>query len=462
MSTASVINKPGLFDVDFFLQPKINKNTYLGFLDNKIGDFALKAIGSCAITLGITVCVGAAVFSGIGFIPIVVAVSLIGVGLISIYATSHFKRYHKKELLDGYRTDARELCKSYLLLDKVHFIKQEEAKKHVLRPITALIAKHERLATIFFHKILQVDEFKKAFDLEIKYLSFPKAFAFYEQVVEAAREVPSFAPSLDQIVPTKEEWRRKFQDYLEIQLRLFDPSQPLDYDGIRRLDQTMQQIIDVMNRLFEYQILPPSSKGLFNDAVKKKYLEEREIYLDLMIEHGDCITILENIKQLLDRKYQSHFLHEILFKEQQNFLKGIRTIQAEEEKKLKNLKEEYEVVFASIDARAPLDIEDKQLKAQHQEKYQHDKLKIEEECKRTLNEYMQATTFSDFVDIKQSLADYRESLNESYRKTLLMQETTLERQKEAFIKEQGETLRAFKTTLIGISGVLALIDPKST
>jgi hypothetical protein len=415
-------------------------------------------------TLGTTLAIGAVSVLGmsIGIVPIIIVVSLYGVGCLSLYIRSQFKRYHNEDVLKQYKQEASELYKSYAYLDKVEFIKGEEkeyVKARILRPLTALMLKHDKLENIFTYNILGVAELKEAFALEIKYLDFPEAFAFYEEVKQALKNISKEA-LLESIAPDKEIWQEKLVKYVHQNAPLFDElSDTIKYDRLKDSEKVINGIMSILEKLFEYGFLPESQKEE-SLGIRAKYLEIKAKYAKATEGAYASIVPLQRIKDVLDKKYQSHSYHIRIFKEQQQFLKGIHVIQKEEETKLNQLNENYKITFAAILARRQLsESEIQHLPPEEYKLYEgfkkncdKESLNIQKEGERKLAIYMQANISSKFVQMKEELAAYKSSLEKEVP-------STLQREKANFMQSYKEAIQEYREGSVGLyNAFLQILD----
>lgn len=463
MSVNSVNStKKELFDVNtVVLQPKSTSNSYLNLINSKVSDIALKIIGGMMISLGSTIAIGSAVFLGlsVGVVPVVLVVSLIGVGVICLCIRSQFKRYYDKDSLKQYKQEAYEIYKSYEYLDKAEFIQgKEEDKKYIksriLRPLKALIAKHDTLENLFAYDILKPNEFREAFDLEVKYLKFPESFALYEEVIKALDKV-SKKSQLSERTPDKKEWEQRFFDYLNSVEPLFDDTnEPLKYDRMKESVKVLDEIVNIMEKLFKYGCLPQDKKEEC-EALKKKYLESKAKYTEATKESSASIAPFENIKAALDSKYQNHRHHQAIFKEQQEFLKGISAVQKEQERRLKLLDEDYKIIFNAILTRNDTDeshlqalpVDDLKLYEDFTKNYKKESDAIKKECECKLNVYMQANMSSGFTQMKEELKAYKKSLDESVP-------SAFQREKASFMQSHKESIQTFREEGVGFYAAL--------
>lgn len=457
----AVHTKRELFDATTAVLPPEPRINYFRYIDNKITDIALKFIGGSSLTLGVGIAVGVTILVGASAIPIILVPTLIGVGLVCFFVRSHFKRYHDTNLLNQYKKEALEVVESYAYLDKIDFIQGADAekafvKKHVLRPLKMIISTHHRLENIFIYKLLTPEDFKKAFDLEIKYLPLPEAIAFYEEVSKAlANTKASKFIKLDEITPDNGIWKAKFLEYVESNKDLFDNSEDVDYEKIKEADKVIRCLFNAIEGFstHKWPLLNNKNQKLVGN-LKKTYLEKKKKYSNAIKEGFSTIVELEKIKENLDKKYMNHRLHYIIWTEQQAFLAGIKEVRNDEELRLNELDKEFAETTGPICMRNDiyesdfdiddLEDEDKKLYAKFHAQYEKDKEAIKQDCKRNLNCLMQAAMSSDFTNMKKDLKKHRADLDNIYNTV----SAPLLHKKAKFMGTHADSMSTFRDELI--------------
>lgn len=417
--------KKSLFTSDTALPPtRITRNAVLTRLDTKVYDSALKTIGRAALTIAVGAAVVACVSSGWGALPIVLVIAMVGIGAVCFYVRSHFKRYHNPQLLERYQSEAQLIYRRLSYLDQMEFLQgrndqeQREIKKQLLRPITSLLNIHQSLDTLLRYNILSPVEFKKAFDLEVKYLELPEAFALYEQVRKAAKRVPDYDISLFTNHEAQEEWKRKIRSYAaEKNAAVFtgNGSNICDPWGARFL--ALDQMRYLIRAYFIY--------GIF--TVERDMFEQKDADLQRAGLHKQYERLIracpeinkeKELAQLKERHYQSDSLHDTIRQGQQQVLANIADVQQEHEKKEEELKAVYERKFAAIRSRTPYLAEDEKQMQFFERQWRLAQEGLKSQFSERVAFIMNTRIPDDSMEILERLAAHKDALEHIYAKTV--------------------------------------------
>lgn len=433
--------KKSLFTADtVFTRPLVKRSPLMARLDTRVNDLALQIIGITALSIAAGGAIAATISMGWTLIPIVVVVSLVVLGSTSLYIRSHFRRYHNPYLLSKYQEQAMHLSRKLRYLDCTDFLQgradeeKTKIKQSLLRPLRILIGQHSSLETILRHRILPPAELKRAFDLEIKYLELPEAFTLYAQIREAARAVPDYDISVFTSPEALQEWKQKLNGYLVEQgnvIALKDIIKPID--PLEKPINILNNVAQLMQQCFKYGILT-QEKDDFNKLHPFCQKHQKE-YQAFVLKQCPEIAEKRKLESLRKDYYESHSVHEMIFKEQQHILKGIEDIQAEQEQRITALKSQYHQTFVAIKSRKPRD-EGERTDDATQLKFFTDQMNTEEaaivkEHEDKLDRYMEKGISADFVEMLTTLQTHKISLDRTYNDAF---STNLETPINAFVR----------------------------
>ncbi|MEI8301121.1 MAG: hypothetical protein WCG10_05890 [Chlamydiota bacterium] len=452
----NVVHNPGILEKKLFdkydvgISYKDSTPSFLRIVDNKLMAVALKIIQTSSLILACSLVVGSVVLLGVTFIPTGVVASLLGVGLICYVVRSHFQKYYNKESLQKYQQEATQLIKVDTYLDGIADV-SDSVKPKFLRPLTHLIEKHHNLFTIIKYRILSPEDFKKAFDLDIKYLQPVEQVLFYSKVKIAVASHRDYAG----IISNPADWSKTLKDYITKQQDLFKPDNLIDYDAINEASLRLIDFFTIAS-LLDNKVIDPNTRMLIKNC-KNKVDQGRKVYNVAKGVAGSRISFLEKkiaqLEQEKDEKYQMHESHKVVSQELKQFFKHIQDVQKDQEHKINALNERRTVNCRAIDARRVLgpdgvlgySQEDAKLYQEYQRRYEIQKSDIEKKNKECFNDCVGMSMQADFLMARQQLQVYRNLVEAEYQPGIQRFSDELVDLKNDIDKE---VMKTFKTVLI--------------
>lgn len=457
----TVVNNPSIAKTNLFDSHDVGIHhgdpcyAPLRLLDNKVVGIALKIIQNSALALALVVALGSAVLVGVSSIPVTGVGGLVVVGLICYVVRSHFKKYYNKESLQQHQKEALQLVKVYTYLEGTEGVLGLE-KQRFLRPLTHLIERHHHLAAIIKYRILSPEDFKKAFDLEIKHLKPASQVAIYSKVKAAVARSPDYARVMD----TPAVWSQMLQNYIRENQALCNVENLMSYDAVKKSALSLKDFFSISSLLMKDNAIIPIDKCAVINECKKRYDQGCKAYNTANGRVGSQISTLEKkIEQLeseRDKKYQLHGLHEVVSHEQQQFLKHIEDVQKDREKKLDDLSSNHSINCLAIDSRKVLNPqgelvyeseEDADLYQEYTRRYEIQKSYIEKNCQKDFDDCVGMSMQPDFLNAREQLLAYRQLIEDEYQPKIEKLSSQLNDLKDDIDKE---SLTPFKGVLIGV------------
>ncbi len=453
-SSALKTNLFDLHDVGFHYSDSIY--TAVRLLDNKVVEVALKVIQKSALVLALVVVVGSAVAAGVSAIPVTGVGSLVGVGLICYFVRSHFKKYYNKKSLQQHQKQALQLFKVYTYLEATEGL-FGSAKQKFLRPLTHLIERHHGLSAIIKYRILSPEDFKKAFDLEIKHLKPAQQVAVYSKVKAAVARNPDYA----RVMHTPAVWSQMLQDYIRENQTLFNVENVASYDAMKKNALILKDFFSTVSLLMKDNAIIPADKCAVINACQKQYTQGMAAYNKAKCHSLDnrISTLEKKIEKLeleRDKKYQLHGLHEVVSHEQQQFLKHIEDVQKDRGKKLDDLNKNHSINCSAINSRKVLNPQgeltyeskaDEDLYREYVRRYEMEKSDIEKNCQKDFDNCIEMSMQRDFLEARGQLQAYRQLVENECQPEIEKLSSQLKDLKEDI---DQESLDSFKGVLIGV------------
>jgi hypothetical protein len=420
-----------LFTADtVFIRSVVKRNPLIERLDTRVNDLVLQIIGILALSIAVGGVIGLTITGGWTVTSIVVVVSLVVLGCMSLYLRSHFFRYHNPYVLRQYQEQAMHLSRKLRYLDDTDFLRargdaeKNVIKRRLLRPLSMLVERHSSVATILRHSILPPEELQRAFNLETKYLELPEAFALYTQIRESAPTAPNYDISAFTSQATLQEWKEKLRQYLAKQVEIIQLSSATNcIDPLEELIQVVQKVELLMQRCFQYGILT-EQQDVFQ-TLPPAFLRDQMNYQRFVAGQCPQIALARKLASLNLDYYQRHHVHERLLREQNSILEGIEDIQKEEEDRIKDVESQYDLTFLAIQSRKPNDDREKALDTEQRQfftaRMNKEKAAIVQESADRLDRYMERGVSGEIVGMLTTLDKHKSSLDQTYHRVFSTQ-----------------------------------------
>lgn len=454
----SVINKKeSLFQPAVVIQPPlVDRLWILQKLDNRVGSVALKILTGAALTLASAAIVTATLSVGWGVIPIIVLVSSVAFAALCLYGNACLKKYHDPTLLAQYRFQASKLLSRMQYLDKMDIVQgisdvkaKEQIKKELIQPLKTLLREHYSLEMILQNHILSPEEFKSAFDLEIKYYTVPEAFKLYQKVCAAANLV-KYDLRLFKGEENAKWWKSQFTSYLNQVEPIFKAETISDSNPLGEAMKHLSNIVEMTEGYYK--------QGFFTEDAEKLKETGRSIRNQLdtyekFLSRCKHITKALETEDLTVKYYKKHTGHTVVYQEQVRILKDIGNIQVEHEQALKELSTAFNQKCDAIELRQHSHITEKERNGDQEElaffrkNYEREVKKMKDEFQSKIDIYMDTRLPGEIKELVGTLTEHKQFLedakNDYFTKNLAIPVSIFTRANEKTLSEMANTLKKY-------------------